>query len=181
MEELTSAFGFGDLWSRPGLAGATARWWRWHHGHPPGAPRWAGTCGGAARRGDARRGARGADRRSGLAGFPAAWTALEVAEPILAEHEAGVEARGRRRIVVPDGHLPETTAADAPVLVLWTGYRAGPWAVRSLRRAGHRVVAAHDAGRGSGGRSAAAPRPSGIRRRTPIPRVRGGRRGDLPS
>ena len=53
----------------------------------------------------------------------------------------------------------ETTAADAPVLVLWTGYRAGPWAVRSLRRAGHRVVAAHDAGRGSGGRSAAAPRP----------------------
>jgi len=53
----------------------------------------------------------------------------------------------------------ETTAAEAPVLVLWTGYRAGPWAVRSLRRAGHRVVAAHDAGRGSGGRSAAAPRP----------------------
>ena len=26
---------------------------------------------------------------SGLAGFPAAWTALEVAEPIIAEHEAG--------------------------------------------------------------------------------------------
>ena len=44
------------------------------------------------------------------------------------------------------------------MIVLWTGYRAGPWVVRSLRRAGHRVVAAHP--RGSlDGRSAAAARP----------------------
>ena len=90
LEELTSGFGFGDLWSRPGLARrdrsivamaitATLRahtQLEWHV-----------------------RGALGAGVTpdevrevliavSGLAGFPAAWSALEAAEPILAEHEA---------------------------------------------------------------------------------------------
>ena len=31
---------------------------------------------------------------AGLAGFPAAWTAMEVAQPILAEHEAGAGGEG---------------------------------------------------------------------------------------
>jgi len=44
------------------------------------------------------------------------------------------------------------------VLVLWTGYRAGPWVVRSLRRAGHRVIAAHPRG-APDGRTVAAVRP----------------------
>ena len=91
MEELTSAFGFGDLWSRPGLSRrdrslvamaitATLRaspQVGWHV------------------RGALRAGVTPDEVRevliavSGLAGFPAAWTALEVAEPILAEHETG--------------------------------------------------------------------------------------------
>lgn len=91
MEELTSAFGFGDLWSRPGLGRrdrsliamaitATLRaepQLGWHV------------------RGALRAGVTPDEVRetliavSGLAGFPAAWTALEVAIPILAEWEAG--------------------------------------------------------------------------------------------
>jgi carbamoyl-phosphate synthase large subunit len=44
------------------------------------------------------------------------------------------------------------------IVVLWTGYRAGPWACRSLRAAGWRVIGVHpdDEGRG---RSTACPRP----------------------
>ena len=96
MEELTSAFGFGDLWSRPGLSRrdrslvamaitATLRaspQVGWHV------------------RGALHAGVTPDEVRevliavSGLAGFPAAWTALEVAEPILAEHEAGVDGAG---------------------------------------------------------------------------------------
>lgn len=50
-------------------------------------------------------------------------------------------------------------AAGAPVLVLGTGLRAGPWAVRSVRRAGFAVIGAHTEGRLAGGRSPACPRP----------------------
>ncbi|WP_217924526.1 hypothetical protein [Miltoncostaea oceani] len=35
------------------------------------------------------------------------------------------------------------TGPPGTVLVLWCGHRPGPWAVRSLRAAGHRVIAAH--------------------------------------
>ena len=89
MEELTSAFGFADLWGRPGLSRrdrslvamaitATLRaepQLGWHV------------------RGALRAGVTPDEVRevliavSGLAGFPAAWTALETAAPILAEHE----------------------------------------------------------------------------------------------
>jgi alkylhydroperoxidase/carboxymuconolactone decarboxylase family protein YurZ len=98
LEELTSAFGFGDLWSRPGLGRrdrsivalavtATLR---------------AGPQLGWHVRGALGAGVTPAEVRevliavSGLAGFPAAWSALEVAEPILAEHEgrAAGEAGG---------------------------------------------------------------------------------------
>ncbi len=91
LEELTSAFGFADLWGRPGLARrdraivamavtATLRaepQLGWHI------------------RGALRAGVSPDEVRevliaiAGLAGFPAAWTAMEVAGPILAEHEAG--------------------------------------------------------------------------------------------
>lgn len=91
LEELTSAFGFGDLWSRPGLSRrdrsvvamavtATLRaepQLGWHV------------------RGALSAGVTPDEVRevliavSGLAGFPAAWTALEVAEPILREREGG--------------------------------------------------------------------------------------------
>jgi carbamoyl-phosphate synthase large subunit len=56
---------------------------------------------------------------------------------------------------------------DAPpgVLVVSTAYRAGPWACRSLRAAGYRVVGAHVGGLGAGGRSRGCPRP----RRYPSP------------
>ena len=40
------------------------------------------------------------------------------------------------------------------MLVLWCGHRPGPWALRSLRAAGHRVIAAHPHG-DPGGRSTA--------------------------
>ncbi len=89
MEELTSAFGFADLWGRPGLSRrdrsvvamaitATLRaepQLGWHV------------------RGALRAGVTPDEVRevliavAGLAGFPAAWTALEVATPILAEFE----------------------------------------------------------------------------------------------
>ena len=93
LEELTSAFAFADIWSRPGLSRrdrsivamaitATLRaepQLGWHV------------------RGALRAGVSADEVRevlisvAGLAGFPAAWTALEVAEPILAEHAAGPE------------------------------------------------------------------------------------------
>lgn len=89
MEELTSTFAFADLWGRPGLSRrdrsivamaitATLRaepQLGWHV------------------RGALRAGVSADEVRevliavAGLAGFPASWTALEVAEPILAEHE----------------------------------------------------------------------------------------------
>jgi carbamoyl-phosphate synthase large subunit len=53
----------------------------------------------------------------------------------------------------------------ATVVVVWTGYRPGPWAVRSLRAAGYRVVGVHP--EVSGGRSLACPLP----RRIPDPDV----------
>jgi 4-carboxymuconolactone decarboxylase len=94
LEELTSRFAFADLWSRPGLgrrdrsivAMAVTAALRaptqleWHV-----------------------RGALGAGVTpeevrevliavAGLAGFPAAWSALEAAEPVLAEHRPGGES-----------------------------------------------------------------------------------------
>ena len=91
LEEITSRFAFGDLWSRPGLSRrdrslvaivvtATLRahpQLQWHV------------------RGGLRAGLAPAEIRealiavSGLAGFPAAWSALEAAEPILREAEGG--------------------------------------------------------------------------------------------
>lgn len=90
MEELTSSFAFTDLWGRPGLSRrdrsivamaitATLRaelQLGWHI------------------RGALRAGVTPDEVRevliavAGLAGFPASWTALEVAKPILDEHEA---------------------------------------------------------------------------------------------
>lgn len=60
---------------------------------------------------------------------------------------------------------PLRPVAETGVLVLCTGYRAGPWAMRSLRSAGYRVVGAHHEGICTGGRSRACPRP----RRYPSP------------
>jgi predicted ATP-grasp superfamily ATP-dependent carboligase len=51
------------------------------------------------------------------------------------------------------------------VLVAPSDFRAGPWACRSLARAGYRVIGAHHEGRMAGGRSLACPRP----RRYPSP------------
>jgi len=93
MEELTSAFGFGDLWSRPGLS---------RRDRSIVAMAITATLRAEAQLGWHVRGALGAGvtpgevrevliATSGLAGFPAAWTALEVAEPILREFEAGAE------------------------------------------------------------------------------------------
>jgi len=91
LARMTEEFAFGDLWSRPGLPlrdrslialvvttalGATDPL-AWHV------------------RGALRAGLRPDEIRealiavSGLAGFPAAWTGLRVAEPILRAHEAG--------------------------------------------------------------------------------------------
>ena len=96
LEELTSGFGFGDLWSRPGLG-------RRDRSIEGGRPCVIALGGGALRAHTQLewhvRGALGAGVTpdevrevliavSGLAGFPAAWSALEAAEPILAEHEA---------------------------------------------------------------------------------------------
>ena len=88
LEELTSGFAFGDLWSRPGLSlrdraliaivvTATLR------AHPQLAWHVRGGLG-AGLTGEEVREALIAV--SGLAGFPAAWSALDVAEPILREH-----------------------------------------------------------------------------------------------
>jgi predicted ATP-grasp superfamily ATP-dependent carboligase len=56
--------------------------------------------------------------------------------------------------------MPEPATGGAPaVLVVATDFRAGPWAVRSLRAAGYPVLGAHRAGLMAGGRSLACPRP----------------------
>ena len=94
LEEITSRFAFGDLWSRPGLSRrdrsliavvvtATLR------AHPQ--LLWHVRAGvGAGLSPDEVREALIAV--SGLAGFPAAWSALEAAEPLLRELEG--EAAG---------------------------------------------------------------------------------------
>ena len=93
LEELTSAFGFGDLWSRPGLS---------RRDRSVVAMAVTATLRAEPQLGWHVRGALGAGVTpdevrevliaiSGLAGFPASWTALEVAEPILREFEAGAE------------------------------------------------------------------------------------------
>jgi len=90
LEELTSGFGFGDLWSRPGLGRrdrsivamaitATLR------AHPQLEWHVRGALGAGVAPDEVREVLIAV---SGLAGFPAAWSALEAAEPILAEHEA---------------------------------------------------------------------------------------------
>src|SRR5262245_15405483 len=96
LEELTSGFGFGDLWSRPGLGRrdrslvamaitATLRAHTQLEWHVRGAL-------GAGVTADEVREVLIAV--AGLAGFPAAWSALEAAEPILAEHAAGADGEG---------------------------------------------------------------------------------------
>jgi 4-carboxymuconolactone decarboxylase len=90
LEELTSGFGFAELWSRPGLSRrdrsivamavtATLRASSQLEWHVRGALR-AGVTPGEV--------SEVLIAVAGLAGFPAAWSALEVAEPILAEHRA---------------------------------------------------------------------------------------------
>jgi 4-carboxymuconolactone decarboxylase len=90
LEELTSAFAFDDLWSRPGLGRrdrsivamavtATLR------AHPQLGWHVRGALGAGVSPGEVREVLIAV---AGLAGFPAAWSALEVAEPILAEAEA---------------------------------------------------------------------------------------------
>jgi alkylhydroperoxidase/carboxymuconolactone decarboxylase family protein YurZ len=87
LEELTSGFGFGDLWSRPGLG---------RRDRAIVAMAITATLRAHTQLGWHVRGALGAGVTpdevrevliavAGLAGFPAAWSALEVAEPILAE------------------------------------------------------------------------------------------------
>lgn len=89
LEELTSAFAFDDLWSRPGLG---------RRDRSIVAMAITATLRAEPQLGWHVRGALGAGVTpdevrevliavAGLAGFPAAWTALEVAEPILREHE----------------------------------------------------------------------------------------------
>lgn len=46
------------------------------------------------------------------------------------------------------------TATHTTVLIVWSGYRPGPWAARSLAAAGYRVIASHPTG-AAGGRSTA--------------------------
>lgn len=53
--------------------------------------------------------------------------------------------------------MPAPGATLLTVVVVWTGYRPGPWTLRSLRDAGHRTVALHPSSRG--GRSVACPKP----------------------
>jgi len=97
MEELTSAFAFTDLWGRPGLG---------RRERSIVAMAITATLRAEPQLGWHVRGALGAGVTpdevrevliavAGLAGFPAAWTALEVAEPILREHEGG-EPSGKR-------------------------------------------------------------------------------------
>ena len=96
LEELTSAFGFADLWGRPGLS---------RRDRSIVAMAITATLRAEPQLGWHVRGALGAGVTpdevrevliavSGLAGFPAAWTALEVAEPILAEHAAASAGGG---------------------------------------------------------------------------------------
>ena len=90
LEELTSAFGFGDLWSRPGLS---------RRDRSIVAMAVTATLRAEPQLGWHVRGALGAgvtpdEVREVLIASPASpgsrpsWTALEVAEPILREHEA---------------------------------------------------------------------------------------------
>ena len=90
LEELGSAFGFSDLWGRPGLS---------RRDRSIVAMAITATLRAEPQLGWHIRGALGAGVTpdevrevliavSGLAGFPASWTALEVAKPILDEHEA---------------------------------------------------------------------------------------------
>jgi 4-carboxymuconolactone decarboxylase len=94
MEELTSAFGFADLWGRPGLS---------RRDRSIVAMAITATLRAEPQLGWHVRGALGAGVTpdevrevliavSGLAGFPASWTALEVAKPILDEYEAGTSS-----------------------------------------------------------------------------------------
>jgi 4-carboxymuconolactone decarboxylase len=96
LEELTSAFGFGDLWSRPGLG---------RRDRAIVAMAITATLRAHTQLGWHVRGALGAGVSpdevrevliavAGLAGFPAAWSAIETAEPILAEHAAGAAGDG---------------------------------------------------------------------------------------
>ena len=89
LEEMTSAFAFADLWGRPGLS---------RRDRSIVAMAITATLRAQTQLGWHVRGALGAGVTpdevrevliavSGLAGFPAAWTALEVAEPILSEAE----------------------------------------------------------------------------------------------
>jgi alkylhydroperoxidase/carboxymuconolactone decarboxylase family protein YurZ len=91
LEELTSTFAFADLWNRPGLG---------RRDRSIVAMAVTATLRAQPQLGWPVRGALGAGVTpeevrevliavAGLAGLPAAWLALEVAEPILAEHEAG--------------------------------------------------------------------------------------------
>ena len=93
LEELTSTFAFADLWNRPGLG---------RRDRSIVAMAITATLRAEPQLGWHVRGALGAGVTpdevrevliavAGLAGFPAAWTALEVAEPILAEHEAAAD------------------------------------------------------------------------------------------
>jgi hypothetical protein len=68
---------------------------------------------------------------------------------------------GPRELSFRDGTV---VVINARVLVVWVGYRSGPWAVRSLRDAGYDVLASHPEDV-SGGRSAASHSP----RRYPSP------------
>jgi 4-carboxymuconolactone decarboxylase len=96
LEELTSGFGFGDLWSRPGLgrrdraivAMAITATLRAHTqlGWHVRAALGAGVTPDEVRE--------VLIAVAGLAGFPAAWSAIETAEPILAEHAAGAAGDG---------------------------------------------------------------------------------------
>ena len=64
------------------------------------------------------------------------------------------------------GWVKRSNGSSGPaVLVAPSDFRAGPWACRSLEAAGYRVIGAHTAGVGAGGRSLACPRP----RRYPSP------------
>ena len=87
LEELTSRFGFGDLWARPALSlrdramisiaiTATLR------AHPQLAWHARGALGAGMRPDEIRETIL---MVAGLAGFPAAWSAMEVVEDVLAE------------------------------------------------------------------------------------------------
>jgi 4-carboxymuconolactone decarboxylase len=93
LEEITSRFAFGDLWARPGLSRrdrsliavvitATLR------AHPQLLWHVRGGLGAGLTPDEIREALIAV---SGLAGFPAAWSSLEVAEPVLREAEAAGE------------------------------------------------------------------------------------------